>query len=111
VSGLTVVELPALPCNKVQWTNKLAIDGTLAVIGTACPNPDRTNITAVVAGNTLNLSWPPDHLGWLLQVQTNALTIGLSTNWVTIPGSDALTNLAVPLDPANGTVFYRLILP
>ena len=112
VSGLTVVALPALPCNKVQWTNKLAIDGTLAVIGTACPSTNPTNITAVVSGgNSLNLSWPADHLGWLLQVQTNAINIGLSTNWVTIPGSDAVTSLALPIDPANGTVFYRLILP
>jgi len=39
-------------------------------------NTAPTNITAVVSGNTLTLSWPADHTGWRLQAQTNSLNHG-----------------------------------
>src|SRR5262249_53644965 len=61
------VNLPPLPCGGVAWTNKLAINGTIAVTGTPCVNLTPTNITAVVVGNMLQLSWPADHVGWTLQ--------------------------------------------
>jgi hypothetical protein len=32
-------------------------------------------------------------------------------NWVDVPGSAATNSLIVPVDPANGAVFYRLITP
>jgi fibronectin-binding autotransporter adhesin len=70
-----------------------------------------TNITAVASGNTLALSWPADHLGWILQQQTNSLTTGLSTNWVDVAGSANITSTNVTINPASPTVFYRLRLP
>src|ERR1051326_258472 len=46
------------------WTNKLAIDGTIQVLsGASATSTSRTNITAVLSGNTLDLSWPADHTG------------------------------------------------
>jgi hypothetical protein len=64
------------------------------------------------SGNSsLTLSWPVAYTGWLLQVQTNAPDAGLGTNWFTVPGSDASNQITVPIDPANGSVFYRLISP
>lgn len=81
------------------------------VFGAGAPvvalNP--TNITAVLSGNVLTLSWPEDHLGWRLQVQTNQSGIG--TNWVTLPSTDLVTNTNIIIDPANRAVFYRLIYP
>lgn len=68
-----------------------------------------TNIVTSVSGNTLMLSWPADHLGWKLQVQTNALGAGLGTNWFTIPGSDSVTSTNLTIVPTNGAVFYRLM--
>lgn len=68
-----------------------------------------TNIVFSALGNTLNLSWPADHLGWKLQAQTNSLGNGLGTNWVTILGSDSVTSTNVIINPTNGSVFYRLI--
>ncbi len=62
-----------------------------------------------VANNTLNISWPADHLGWTLQCQTNDLNAGLGTNWVSVPGSASDTQFTVPLDAGNSSVFYRLI--
>ncbi|HEX7654398.1 MAG TPA: autotransporter-associated beta strand repeat-containing protein, partial [Verrucomicrobiae bacterium] len=46
----------------VAWTNYLAVNGTIQVIPSVNTNP--TNITAVVSGSTLTLSWPADHTGW-----------------------------------------------
>jgi hypothetical protein len=69
------------------------------------------NLTCVVSGNALALSWPSDHLGWRLQVQTNSWGSGPGTNWVTLPGSELMTNTNITINPANGSVFYRLIYP
>jgi Domain of unknown function (DUF5010)/DUF5010 C-terminal domain/F5/8 type C domain len=70
-----------------------------------------TSIATVASGNTILLSWPTDHLGWHLQVQTNTLGAGLGTNWVTLPGSDLVTGTNITINPANGAVFYRLVYP
>jgi hypothetical protein len=71
-----------------------------------------TNIVFSVSGNTLSLSWPADHLGWILQSQTNALSTGLKTaGWTDIPGSSSVTHTVITINPANPTVFYRLRSP
>ena len=70
-----------------------------------------TSIAMVATGSTITLSWPSDHLGWHLQVQTNAPGTGLGTNWVTLPGSDQVTSTNITMDSANGAVFFRLIYP
>ncbi|HSY18089.1 MAG TPA: DUF5010 domain-containing protein [Candidatus Acidoferrales bacterium] len=69
------------------------------------------NLSGVKPGNALALSWPPDHLGWRLQMQTNAPGTGLGTNWVTLPGSDLVTGTNITTNPAKGAVFYRLVYP
>jgi autotransporter-associated beta strand protein len=83
--------------------------GSLQVAATVATNP--TNITFTVSGNSLILSWPADHTGWHLQAQTNSLTSGLGTNWVTIPNTDLGNSYTNTINPANGAVFYRMILP
>jgi hypothetical protein len=67
-----------------------------------------TNITGVTSGNTLALSWPADHRGWHLQVQTNLPGTGLGTNWVTVPGAEVITGTNITIDHASGSAFYRL---
>jgi hypothetical protein len=62
-------------------------------------------------GNQLTLSWPTDHRGWRLQIQTNNSPAGLSTNWVTWPNSQQTNQVFLPLDQALGTVFLRLVYP
>ena len=59
----------------------------------------------------LTLSWPADHRGWHLQVQTNAPGAGLGTNWITLPGSDLITGTNITINLANGSVFYRMVYP
>jgi autotransporter-associated beta strand protein len=86
--------------------NNLAVDGSVTVTSVAAPGTGQ--ITATLSGVQLNLSWPAAYTGLNLQVQTNSLTIGLSTNWVTLPGTDAGSSYAAPLNQTNGSVFYRL---
>jgi hypothetical protein len=62
-----------------------------------------------INGSQLQFSWPQDHTGWSLQVQTNTLEAGLGTNWVTLPDSDSTNQTSVSIDTANSSVFFRLI--
>ncbi|HEX9046247.1 MAG TPA: hypothetical protein VF988_04415, partial [Verrucomicrobiae bacterium] len=99
--------LPALGAG-LAW-NFNAGNGVLSVISTVATNA--TSLSNSVSSGALTLSWPADHTGWRLQVQTNSLTAGLSGNWVDVPGSTLTNNFVVPLDAAQGSVFYRLIYP
>lgn len=60
-------------------------------------------------GNQLDLSWPV--IAGHLETQTNSLSVGLGTNWVTVSGSSATNHVAVTISPSNGSVFYRLAIP
>lgn len=104
------VNLPALPSPDLYWTNKLAVDGTIAVVSSTTVNPNPTNLSVSVGGGNMILSWPEDHTGWTLQVQTNSRAVGLSTNWVDVPGSATTNSVTTPVGTANGAVFYRLKL-
>jgi hypothetical protein len=79
----------------------------LSVAAAVSTNP--TKIAAVVSAGNLNLSWPADHTGWRLQAQTN--TTGLGTNWGTVPGSSSVNSMSFLIDPANRSVFFRLVYP
>lgn len=109
-AGTFSAVLPAVPAPGLGWnTNTLATDGTLRLVATVNLTP--TNVTAVVSGNQLTLSWPSDHTGWHLQAQTNSLSAGLGTNWVTIPNTDQSNQYTTTIDPTQGTVFYRMVYP
>jgi hypothetical protein len=74
-------------------------------LGPLIPTTPTTLTYSVVAGRTgLQLSWPQSYTGWRLLTQTN----GLGTTWFTVPGSTTTNQITVPINPANGTVFYRL---
>ena len=70
-----------------------------------------TSLTASVSGGTVTLSWPADHISWRLETQTNALSVGLRTNWSTWPGSAATNSVSVPIDQTQPAVFFRLVYP
>ena len=99
----------------MNWTNKLAVDGSIQALSVASTMANySTNITATVSGSTLTVGWPTTHLGWILQVQTNGLNIGLTTPtnaWFDVAGSSGLNSTNFPIRPANPTVFYRLRHP
>lgn len=82
---------------------------TLIPLGSVNTNP--TNMVVSVNGLNEIICWPGDHTGWHLQVQTNSLAVGLSTNWVNVPGTSANSCYTNTIDPANGAVFYRTLFP
>ena len=104
----TTLNLPTLPAG-LGWSNSLAIDGSIQVVNAVNTAPPV--MTNAYNAGTLTLSWPSDHLGWRLQVQTNALTTGITTNWLTWPNSTNLTSVSVQVDPTQPTVFFRLVYP
>ncbi len=64
-----------------------------------------------ISGSNLHLTWPVGNTGWLLQGQTNAPGVGISTNWVAVPGSDGSNDVLIPIDQPAGSAFFRLIHP
>lgn len=102
------VTLPTL-ASGLGWTNRLAIDGTIAVIATVSTAP--FPIGSVVNGSNLELTWPADHTGWRLQVQTNSLSTGLNTNWTDVAGATLVNSVTNTINAANGSVFYRMVYP
>jgi hypothetical protein len=76
------------------------------------PSLAPVNPTRSVSGNVLTLSWPADHLGWHLEMQTNTLGSGLTTNgWVVVPGTDLVTQTNLPIANTIPTVFFRMAYP
>jgi autotransporter-associated beta strand protein len=119
VSGLVLngVSQAAGLYNSANSAPYISGSGSL-LVGSFVIAPNPTNITFSVSGSgsskTLNLSWPADHLGWILQAQTNSLGSGLSSlagKWFDIPGSSSTTSASYPINPAQPTVFYRLRHP
>jgi autotransporter-associated beta strand protein len=83
------------------------------VVGSSV-NTSPTNIIATVSGNVLTLSWPADHTGWRLLVQTNNLVAGISANtndWTAVPGSAGINQTNIIMNPARPSEFYRLVYP
>ena len=98
---------PASPGQGLAWnTNTLMIDGTLRVVSTAPPT-----LTSTASENLLSVSWPADHIGWRLQVQTNSSSSGLGVNWFDVPNALATNGLTFTVDPTADCVFYRLVYP
>jgi fibronectin-binding autotransporter adhesin len=84
------------------WVNNLAVDGSITVATVTAP--PTLNVTP--AGGSLQFSWTGS--GYKLQAQTNSLSVGLSNNWGDYPGGGT-SPVSVPVNVANGAVFFRLI--
>jgi autotransporter-associated beta strand protein len=82
-------------------------NGSIDLVVTAAPSIS----ASLVGSGALELSWPPDNTGWQLQMQTNSLAVGLSTNWFIVADSTLTNLLWLPIDPTVGTTFFRLVYP
>jgi len=87
-----------IPPAGVTFNNNLAVDGSISVATVGSPT-----LSYVKSGTGLTFTWTGSgSLEW----QTNALTKGLSTNWVDYPnGTNGVT---VTIDPTKGSVFFRV---
>jgi autotransporter-associated beta strand protein len=104
--AFTTVNLPG----GYTWdTSTLATDGKIKVLSVTGGAP---TITYSFTGGSISLNWTGDYLGWHLEAQTNSLAAGLTPGgWYPVPGSDLITSTNIVVDPANPTVFYRLVAP
>jgi hypothetical protein len=75
--------------------------------GTAAP----TLVSLAASAGQIQLSWPADHLGWHLEMQTNPPNAGIGTGWVTVAGSKSTDQMMLPLDLTIGSGFFRLAYP
>jgi autotransporter-associated beta strand protein len=102
------LDVPALP---VGWTWDISglPNGTLMLARTVSTTP--THLNFQVTGSVLDISWPSSHTGWRLEAQTNAVGVGLTDNWITLVGTQSTNRFVTDIDPANGSVFYRLVYP
>ena len=113
VSGFTGFSLATTDANGLTytWNNNVAANGSITVASVSSTvNPNPPVIQHSVSGNILTLAWPTN-AGWILQAQTNSLLVGLGSNWVNVPGSSQVTSTQITNNPANGSVFYRLVAP
>lgn len=81
----------------------------LAAPSSVAVNP--TNLVLTLVSNTLQISWPADHIGWRLEAQTNAIGKGVGTNWGNVAGATATNRMFFPLIKTNGVVLFRLAYP
>ena len=72
-------------------------------------NPTNLNVSS--SNQMVALNWPADHLGWILQTQTNQMNVGLGTNWIDVPGTSNYTQAVFPVSPVNSSVFFQLRHP
>jgi hypothetical protein len=95
----------------VQVSNAAGGVGSSSATLTVIPaNTNATPLSVTVTGELLQVSWPVDHTGWRLEMQTNSLAEGLNSGWVTVPGSDATNRVILPIDHP-GVAFFRLVYP
>ena len=79
------------------------------------PSQTVPHLTNSVSGNNLVLSWPADHLGYRLLMQTNNLNKGVSGNtndWGTVAGSTSITATNIAIIKSGVTnEYYKLVYP
>jgi hypothetical protein len=79
------------------------------------PSQSVPHLTNSVSGNSLELSWTTDHLGYRLLVQTNNLNKGVSGNindWGTVAGSISITATNIAIIKSGVTnEYYKLVYP
>ncbi len=109
-SGSFSAIIPSTPGAGLTWdTSTLDTDGNLRVLSSGPPsNP--TNMTFTVSANQLTIGWPSNYVGWTLQGQTNSTGVGITTGWFDVPGSASTNQVIIPINPNNGSVFYRMSL-
>ena len=81
------------------------------LVSTTGPSLTPVNLAFQNSSGQLELTWPQDHIGWSLEIQTNQTSVGLSTNWAVVPGSVTTNEVFLPVSTTNDCVFLRLVSP
>jgi hypothetical protein len=95
----------------VSGTNYFGESTNSAATGVRPVSETPPTLGLALASSQMQFNWPTDHIGWMLQAQTNSLNAGLGTNWATVSGSAVTNVFTAPLGATDGSVFFRLIYP
>ncbi len=95
----------------VSATNSAGESANSAPVAAQPVSLTSPQLNFVVSDGQIQFNWPQDHLSWRLQGQSNGPGAGLGTNWVTVSGSTATNQMTIPISPAGGSVFYRMVYP
>lgn len=107
------VVLPPLGAS-LTWSNTLLSNGILTVAASNSIITLSTNLSWSVVGMNLTLSWPADHIGCRLLVQTNHLTQGISmdpNDWGAVVNAQQTNQMVLPMDSRASGAFFRLVYP
>jgi hypothetical protein len=99
----------ANPRTDANVTSNLTVTANFAAVNLSPPA-----LTNGASGGILSFSWPPDHTGWRLLVQTSHPASGPSSNpndWATVTNSSATNQVSLPINPALPTEYFRLVYP
>jgi hypothetical protein len=78
----------------------------------AVPSTAPANLEARATAQRLALTWPVDHRGWRLVMNTNGVDgLTVSRRWFHVPGASATNEIVIPVDPGRGAAFYQLVWP
>lgn len=105
LNGAALTISGALPGGLI-WSNSLATDGSISVLSTNIAT--RPTLSFATSNNVMTFSWTD--ASYHLQAQTNALSVGITTNWFDYPSGGA-SPVRVTNNPANPTLFFRLKSP
>jgi hypothetical protein len=95
---------PPLP-NGMSWVDNLVTSGSILATGGSLGSP---TLSYSRSGGLLMLSWDSATFpGYRVVAKTNNL---LGANW-SPTGSGTVSPYTVPVNPANGSVFFRLVNP
>jgi polygalacturonase len=103
--------LGSTPTNNFIYTLTNTTGQIQFVVSTAGPSLAPVTLLYTNSGGQLKFSWPQDHTGWFVQIQTNSLGKGLGTNWTKVLTSNGTNVFSLPVNPTNGSVFLRLTYP
>jgi hypothetical protein len=108
LQSLTAREQRPSPSAKGTPNSPAASDSSISGSALATDQPITGILSVSLKQETLQLDWPADHTGWILQTQTKP---GINSQWFPIPGSSLTNHLDLTLDRASTSVFFRLVAP
>jgi hypothetical protein len=71
------------------------------------PPPVPVRLSASRSGNSLQVSWPLDYLG--SRLEANAVGLSATGAWTTVSGSEQTNQIAIPINAAGSSVYFRLV--
>jgi hypothetical protein len=102
----TTASFPSPGTYQLQLTTG---DGQAATVSSVMVNAITPGLSFMSLPGALQLSWPGNNTNWLLQYQSNSLSVGLGTNWLYVP-SPFTNPFLMPVYPGAGSLFFRLVL-